>query len=170
MLAKRYPIRKAAAIAAAVFTLTTTAGPALGASDGGHGSRQVAFTTTQGLVGGDFACDPTDPTRCAGTFRNVQTLSGDLSGSAYAVGSAFLLPEGRYQGQSIVQFTGSVAGCGTGSLVIIETGVLDPVTGDTFGTWTVVAGQGTGDLAQTSGDGTADTRINDATTGSIRCR
>src|SRR5262245_38339644 len=76
--------------------------------DGGHGTRPVAFTSTLAIVGGDSGCDPTDPTRCAGTFRTVRTLSGDLAGTAYATGSAVLLADGTYQGQAVVQFTGTV--------------------------------------------------------------
>jgi Protein of unknown function (DUF3224) len=136
--------------------------------DGGHGTRQVAFTSTLTPVGGDFACDPTDPTRCTGTFRTVRTLSGDLAGTAYATGSAVLLADGTYQGQAIVQFTGTVAGCGQGTLLMLEVGVLDPAAGTSAGTWTIVAGQGTGDLASTTGDGEAD-GTTPVTTGRVRC-
>jgi hypothetical protein len=136
--------------------------------DPGHGARQVDYTSTVAIVGGDAGCDPTDPARCAGTFRSVRTMTGDLSGTAYVAGSAVLLADGTYQGQAVAQFTGEVAGCGTGTLVMIETGVLDPATGGSPGTWRIVAGQGSGDLLDTSGDGTADA-IGQAT-GRVRCR
>lgn len=136
-------------------------------SDGGHGTRQVAFTLTVTTVGGDVGCDPTDATRCAPTFRAVRTFSGDLAGTSYAVGGAVLLGDGTYLGQDVAQFTGEVAGCGHGTLVMLEEGILDPATGGAGGTWRIVQGRGTGDLAQASGSGTAtpDGRAG----GTVRC-
>jgi hypothetical protein len=135
----------------------------------GHGTRSVTFTTRGETVGGDFGCDPTDPTRCAGTFRNVHTFAGDFVGTSYQVGSAVLLPDGIYHGQAVSTFTGTVAGCGSGTLVILETGLLDPSNGDSWGTWTIVRGEGTGELSELSGSGTADTRTSDPATGTVRC-
>jgi hypothetical protein len=136
--------------------------------DDGHGTRDVAFTSTLTPVGGDFACDPSDPTRCAGTFRAVRALSGDLVGTSYATGSAVLLADGTYKGQAVVQFTGTVAGCGQGTLLMLEEGVLDPAAGTSAGTWTIVDGRGTGDLASTSGGGEA-VASSPVATGRIRC-
>jgi len=127
----------------------------------------VAFNTTTQIVGGDSGCDPTVPTRCAGTFRTVRTYTGDFSGTAYLVGSAVVLSDGTYQGQDVAQFTGTVKGCGRGTLVILESGILDPVSAAEHGNWKVVAGQGTGDLAGMSGRGSARST---AGGGWIRCR
>jgi hypothetical protein len=137
------------------------------APDGGHGTRHVEFASTVQLVGVDSACDPTDPARCAGTYRNIRTFTGDLTGTAYVAGSAVLLGDGTYQGQDVAQFTGEVAGCGQGTLIMLEVGVLDPASGTDAGTWTIVAGRGTGDLAQTSGAGTGGSAT--GATGTIRC-
>ena len=57
-------------------------------------------------------------------------------------GSAVLLSDGTYQGQGVAQFTGEVAGCGQGTLLMLEVGILDPATGTDAGTWTIVAGRG----------------------------
>lgn len=155
-----------------LITLSTfVAGPQIAGArtSDGHGSRVVAFTLTSEIVGGDVGCDPSDPTRCAATFRNLQTLQGDFAGTAYQVGSAVLLPGGTYQGQSVSTFAGTIEGCGAGTAVIVETGMLDPATGDSWGTWTITRGQGTGDLAQLSGAGSGDTRVSDEITGTIRC-
>jgi hypothetical protein len=157
-------------ISAGALLLVTGSQATLAAPpDGGHGTRDVAFTTTVAIVGGDAGCDPTDPTRCGGTFRSIRTFSGDLTGTAYLVGSAVLLSDATYQGQDVAQFTGEVAGCGRGTLLILEVGVLDPATGANHGTWTIVPGRGTGDLALTSGSGTGDTSA-PANVGRIRCR
>jgi Protein of unknown function (DUF3224) len=138
-------------------------------TDGGHGTRDVVFTSTVRTVGGDAGCDPTEPTRCGATYRDIRTFSGDLNGTAYVVGSAVLLADRTYQGQDLAQFTGEIVGCGRGTLLMLEVGVLDPATGGSHGTWTIVPGQGTGDLALTSGSGTGDTSA-PASVGRIRCR
>ena len=148
------PRRVRLAASLVVGGLLIVSGSSAGASrpDGGHGRRHVAFSTTTQFLGFDSACDPTTPTRCAGTFRSIRTFTGDFSGTAYVVGSAVLLADGTYQGQDVAQFTGTVNGCGSGTLILIENGILDPATGDQRGTWTIVAGQGTGDLSQLAGE------------------
>jgi Protein of unknown function (DUF3224) len=157
-------------VTAGTLLLVAGAPPTLAdAPDGGHGSREIAFDSTVQIVGGDNACDPTDPVRCAGTFRTIRTYRGDLTGTAYVVGSAVLLGDGTYQGQAVVQFAGEVAGCGQGTLIMLEEGVLDPATGAAPGTWTIVAGRGTGDLAATSGGGTGGMPGTPGATGTIRC-
>jgi hypothetical protein len=138
--------------------------------DGDRGRRHVAFSTTTQSLGFDSACDPTVPTRCAGTFRSIRTFTGDITGTAYLVGSAVLLADGTYQGQDVAQFTGTIKGCGSGTLIMIENGILDPTTGNERGKWTIVARQGTGDLSHVSGEGRSDTSAGGAT-GKLRgCR
>jgi hypothetical protein len=155
-----------ASIAVALVLLTSSGAAAR--PDGGHGTRHVEFTSTSQSLGFDFSCDPTVPTRCAGTFEAIRTFSGDLVGTAYVVGSAVLLADGTYQGQDVAQFTGTIEGCGTGTLIILDAAILDPATGDSFGTWSITAGQGTGDLASVSGSGSSDTRARGAV-GTLRC-
>ena len=77
------------------------------------------------------------------------------------------LPNGTYQGQDVAQFSGTIAGCGTGTVVMVEVGILDPATGGQRGTWTITAGQGTSDLARVSGSGTSD---DSKATGTLRCQ
>ena len=138
------------------------------ADGGGEGqARQVAFTSTFRVVGGQSPCDPATPTRCAGTFETVRTYAGDFTGTSYIVGSAVKLPDGAYQGQDVAQFSGTIAGCGTGTVVMLEVGILDAATGGQRGTWTITAGQGTGDLARVSGLGTSD---DNRATGTLRCQ
>lgn len=159
--------RRVGLAAAALLLVTGTPATLAAPSGQGHRSRAVEFGSTFQIVGGDAGCDPTDATRCAGTFRTVRTYTGDVTGTAYVVGSAVLLGDGTYQGQAVVQFTGDVARCGSGTLVMLETGILDPVTGGSSGSWTIVAGRGTGDLARTSGSGTAGPTGDGA--GKVRC-
>ncbi len=153
-------------VAVAGFVMS---GAAAARADGGGpgGARQVSFASTFRVVGGHSPCDPTSPTRCVGTFETVRTYTGDLAGTSYVVGSAVKLPDGTYQGQDVTQFSGTIAGCGTGTLIMLEVGILDPTTGGQRGTWTITTGQGTGDFARVSGSGTAD---GDKATGTLRCQ
>ncbi len=166
MHAQRHARRLVTLTAVLLFVASTTAAAR---ADGGNRTHHVEFASTVQIVGGDFGCDPTSPARCAGTFRTIRTFTGDLEGTAYVTGSAVLLGDGTYQGQGVAQFTGTVDGCGSGTLVMLETGILDPATGQERGTWSVTAGQGTGDLAQVSGSGSSDAGA-EGTTGTIRCR
>jgi hypothetical protein len=159
--------RRLGITAGALLLMAGTQPTLADAPDGGHGSRHVEFASTVQIVGGDSACDPTDPARCAGTYRVIRTFTGDLTGTAYVAGSAVLMGDRTYQGQDVAQFTGEVAGCGKGTLIMLEAGVPDPATGTSAGTWTIVAGRGTGDLAQTSGAGSADSAT--GATGTVRC-
>jgi hypothetical protein len=164
-------VRRLAATAAALLLVSLSIQPVDAGDGGGHGTEHVRFTSSEPtVVGGDFGCDPTDPSRCAGIFRTVRTVSGDFAGTTYQAGTAVLLPDGTYRGAAVVQFSGTVDGCGSGTLVIVEAGRLDPATGNAWGTWEISAGQGTGGLAGLSGSLSSDTRISDETTGTIRCR
>jgi Protein of unknown function (DUF3224) len=158
--------RRLVGLAAVVIVLT--ASTAAARPTGGNGTRHVVFSSTSEIVGFETACDPSEPTRCAGTFRSIRTYTGDLTGTAYVVGSAVLLADGTYQGQDVAQFSGTVEGCGGGTLILVDTGILDPATANEHGTWAIAAGQGTGALAHVSGTGTSDTRAGGAT-GTLRC-
>ena len=154
------------ALTVAVFVMSTTVAAR---ADGGGASdvRSVAFASTFRVVGGQAPCDPTTPTRCVGTFETVRTYTGDFRGTSYVVGSAAKLPDGTYQGQDVAQFSGTIAGCGTGTVIMLEVGVLDPATGAQRGTWTIIAGQGTGDLARVNGSGASD---DNQASGTLRCQ
>jgi hypothetical protein len=155
---------------AAALLILVPASPVDAGRDGGHGRRHVQVTVgPPQAVGGDFGCDPTDPTRCVGTFRNVRTLSGGFSGTAYQVGSAALLADGTYQGTGLVLFTGTVDRCGSGTLMILETGLLDPASGPSGGSWRIIGGGGTGDLTDVSGE-LVQSAASEVMTGRIRCR
>ena len=93
-------IRRIVGVTAVLGMLVATSHTAGARSDGTDGSRRAEFTASLPVaVGGDFGCDPTDPTRSAGTFRNVRTLSGDFSGTTYQVGSAVRAPDGTCLGK-----------------------------------------------------------------------
>ena len=162
------------AVASLVVVLSSPQANADGDENARHNGGHVTVTVSPPtLVGGDFGCDPTDATRCVGTFRNVRTVTGDLEGTAYQVGAASALPDGTYQGAGVVLFTGTVRHCGAGTLVIVEAGVLDPLNGGGSGTWDITAGQGTGELAGAHGNlrlKSSDNFGGGVITGRIRCR
>ena len=161
-------MRRTAGLVAGILVLSASSAAAA-RSASGRGRRHVVFRTTAQVLGFESSCDPTVTTRCAGTFRTIRTFTGDLTGTSYVVGSSVLLADGTYQGQDVAQFTGTINGCGTGTLIMIETGVLDPANASERGRWTIVGGQGTGDLSHVAGEG----RVEPSTgaTGKLRgCR
>ena len=78
-------------------------------------------------------------------------------------------PDGIYRATAIEQFTGSMAGCGTGTVVIEQKGTLDPATGRSEGSWAIVAGAGSGDLATATG-GSIHVAAGEPGKAWIRCR
>ena len=106
---------------------------------------------------------------CAGTFENVITYTGGITGTSYAVGAAAVAADGLYRGTAIEQFSGTIAGCGTGTVIIQQTGVLDPATGVSTGSWTMVPGTGTGDLTKIAG-GSSKVTTGQPAKAWVRCR
>jgi hypothetical protein len=162
------PIVRLSAAAVAAVAIGGLALPATSPASA-HRIRHVTYDAVLQPTGGTAPCDPTMPTRCVGTFENVITYSGGMSGTSYAVGAAARAPDGIYRGTAIEQFSGTIAGCGTGTVIIHQTGTLDPATGRAGGSWTIVAGAGSGDLAETTG-GSADAVVGEPGRAWIRCR
>ncbi len=91
------------------------------------------------------------------------TLSGDLTGTTIAHSAGALVGTDFVASDTLI-FTGTVAGCGTGTLVFLSTG-RGSTTGTTTSTWTIAEGFGTGDLAHATGSGT--TTVPPASEGSL---
>jgi hypothetical protein len=97
-----------------------------------------------------------------------------LTGSAIGSGAGTAKASGGYSAVAFQLFTGSVVGCGTGTLAWIEVISSDNVA-DLSGTWTIAEGTGTGDLASASGGGTFTAKVNPDSSGTgtasgrIRC-
>jgi hypothetical protein len=145
---QRAPVRPLLLVGVAALGLALPTTAAFGQS---HRPHRITYTATLQPTGGRVSCDPTMPARCVGTFENVITYSGDMAGTSFASGSAALAPDGLYHGTAIEQFSGSVAGCGDGTMVIEQSGTLDPATGTSTGSWRIVPGAGSGDLASATG-------------------
>ena len=85
-------------------------------------------------------------------------------------GSGTLLADGTIYANSIVVFTGTLRGCGTGTVVMRSTGFNN--AGTTTGVIELVEGSGTGDLTGITGtgyviNGRADPGGGDQGTGTI---
>jgi Protein of unknown function (DUF3224) len=160
--------RTIVALTATAITLALSATTADARPDPARQPHRLRYTTSAQLVGGDVHCDPTTADRCIPSFQNVWTYDGDIRGTSFAAGTAALGPDGLYHGVAIELFTGSVEGCGDGTLVIRQIGTLDPATGTSEGSWTIVAGAGTGDLAGATGGSTSG-RTGEPARAVIRC-
>ncbi len=85
-------------------------------------------------------------------LTTTATVSGDLTGSTVSH-SAGTLVGTEFAASDTLIFTGTVAGCGTGTLVLLSLG-RGSTTGTTTSNWTIAEGFGTGDLVHVTGTGT----------------
>jgi hypothetical protein len=91
---------------------------------------------------------------CRGLGRNTgpETITGDWQGqSEYAYGF-FILPSGHSYGSGVDHFTGTISGCGTGSVVYRV--LFSYESKSNFqGLWQMIEGSGTAGLAGLRGTG-----------------
>ena len=114
---------------------------------------------------------------CRGTGRSVMstTITGDWEGKTEYQYGWLTVPSGVTYGAVIETFTGTVKGCGTGSISYYLFSIED-AGGNTRVTWTVIEGAGTGELARLSGHGTqtgvfrSDYSSSGDFRGSVECR
>jgi Protein of unknown function (DUF3224) len=112
---------------------------------------------------------------CRGTGFGEGTYTGDIQAtSAYEYGFA-VSPEGVTSFANLETFTGAITGCGEGTVTLRNVGTLD-AAGHIDYTWQVVAGLGSGELADVTGKGIGSGTYNaDATQtgeiiGRLRCK
>src|SRR5205085_3425315 len=117
--------RNTGAVLAAAIGLTVTAGltvmatgPAAGSDGHDHGWRHVSWTASgPPLAIGAPSCDPTG--HCVYPFTDSGTDAGDLQGSHAAGGGATADAAGSSFGTTRISvFTGSVRGCGHGTMTM----------------------------------------------------
>lgn len=99
---------------------------------------------------GSPICSP--EASCVIPFSLLGQSSGDLEGTAVQAGAAATLADGTIYANSTLVFTGSIEGCGTGTVAMRSTGLN--VDGETSGIVEIVDGSGTAGLAPVSGTGT----------------
>ena len=92
------------------------------------------------------------PTTCVVTFSLSGVIAGDVAGSFVQAGAGARMPDGALYATSTLVFTGTVAGCGSGTFTMRSTGLNR--AGVTSGELEIVEGSGTDDLASLTGTGT----------------
>ncbi len=102
-------------------------------------------------------------------------LGGDLTGTKVGTGTTTTSSTGTALIQQTAVFTGSVRGCGTGTITYTNHGVYHP--GDTTFTWvlTLETATGTGDFTGMSGAAIGHVDLTDpnataVAVGKFRCR
>lgn len=104
------------------------------------------------------------------SFSGGEPSVGDVAGTAVQAGAGTMLPDGSIYANSTIKFTGTIRGCGTGSVAMRSTGLNQ--AGVTSGEIVIVADSGSGDLVGIRGagtvvDGRADPTGGDEGTGFI---
>jgi hypothetical protein len=157
---------------AAVLALLASPSSDLPASAGGHQHVQtVEFVGAPGAQ--QFLLDHvvvSGGRHVVPYTRTGSSFSGDLTGTTSSAGLGTGNSTDRLAGGEIVLFDGAVDGCGSGGATIVAY-AAGTASGGLKGTWFIVDGQGTDDLAQLSGGGVLDTPPGGATTfrGLLRC-
>jgi uncharacterized protein DUF3224 len=92
---------------------------------------------------------------CRGLGRNTgpETITGDWQGHSEYTYGFFILPSGCSYSSGVDHFTGTIRGCGTGS-VVYQVSFSSDSKGNFQGKWQMIEGSGTGDMAGLRGTGT----------------
>jgi Protein of unknown function (DUF3224) len=106
--------------------------------------------------------------------RTSSILTGSLSGTSVSAGAGVPNAAGGFDAVGIHLFTGTVEGCGAGTLVWTEE-LASAGGGEAAGTWHIADGSGTGALESVSGSGSFESHVNadgggtGTSTGRISC-
>ena len=113
-------------------------------------SLHATSTTTEQPTIGQPICDAQQ--HCMYPLTTKDTVSGDLMGTSISNGAGALFGDKFAAGDTLI-FTGTVVGCGSGTMVLLGTGT-GSTTGKTVSNWIVAEGVGEGDLLRVHGGGT----------------
>ena len=122
-------------------------GTALASNSSGR-KLHAAYEQQPATVGAPV-CSP--PASCVIPFSLLGVSTGDFAGTMAQAGAASILPDGSLYANSTLVFTGTVTGCGTGSITVRSTGLNRG--GVTSGSIEIIEGSGTGGLASLTGNG-----------------
>lgn len=112
-------------------------------------------------------CGP--PSSCVIPFSLQGSSAGAVDGTTTQSGSAVQLPDGSLYANSTLLFTGTIEGCGTGTIAMRSTGYNR--NGVTSGEIAIVDGSGTDGLVGVAGNGTVvDGQADPAGSGGSRGR
>ncbi|MGH7948233.1 MAG: DUF3224 domain-containing protein [Candidatus Binataceae bacterium] len=92
---------------------------------------------------------------CRGLGRNTgpEKITGDWQGQSEYVYGFFILPSGQSYGGGVDYFTGTISGCGSGS-VVYRAPFSSDSEGNVQGRWEMIEESGTGGLTGIRGSGT----------------
>ena len=150
----------------ALLVIATLSGLAMvpcATADSEKGSQSITvhahFETSPDRVDMMSPCSPSMPVpkqqSCRGTASSTkpEVITGSWQGqSEYAYGFS-VFPSGVSYGAGVDHFSGTIAGCGTGSISYRQHYNSDD-KGDFHGQWQMFGSSGTGDLAGLRGAGT----------------
>jgi len=113
---------------------------------------------------------------CRGLARSTgpMRLTGDWQGQSEYTYGFFILPSAHTYGGGVDQFTGTIRGCGTGSVVYQQQFSFDS-KGNFQGRWQMIEGSGIGGLAGLRGTGSysadikPDRSISGDYSGTVHC-
>ncbi len=140
--------------------LAVTRGQVDAASSSSSRQLQAAYEQQPATVGAPV-CSP--PTSCVIPFSLLGVSTGDVEGTMAQAGAASILPDASLYANSTLKFTGTVTGCGAGTITMRSTGFNRG--GVTSGSIEIVEGSGTGGLASLTGTGSVISGEVDPATG-----
>jgi len=123
--------------------------------------KLLASYEQQPVTIGAPVCSPTNS--CVVPFSLVGVSTGDLNGIGPQAGAASRLADGSIYANSTLKFTGTVVGCGIGTVIMRSTGFNR--AGVTSGSIEIIEGSGTAGLSSLSGTGTVVSGEVDPATG-----
>jgi hypothetical protein len=103
------------------------------------------------------------PTSCVVPFSLFGVSTGDVAGTIVQAGAGSRMADGSLYANSTVVFTGTVTGCGSGTVTMWSTGFNRG--GVTSGSIDIIEGSGTAGLASLTGAGTVISGNLDPATG-----
>jgi hypothetical protein len=136
---------------------------------GASGSQRLRTVRVHATLVGHFnaasdgvTCPAEVGRLCGARYSGEGLVTGDLSGPVVFTGTEWVPVDGSpTYSDEVLRFTGTVRGCGSGSITYfahpVDTGPVDPAAGGYRGeeTWRMPAGSGSGGLKSIRGSGTS---------------
>lgn len=133
---------------------------AAGAADQANRKLEAGYEQQPPSVGAPIC---SSPTACVVPFSLRGVSTGDVAGTYVQAGAGTRMADGSLYANSTLVFTGTVTGCGTGTVTMRSTGVNR--AGVTSGEIEIIEGSGTDGLASLTGTGSLTSGSVDPATG-----
>ena len=158
-------LRGLATVMLAGVALFLPGGPtgAAGATDLASGKLEAGYEQQPARVGTPIC---SSPTACVVPFSLQGVSTRDVAGTFVQAGAGTRMADGSLYANSTLLFTGTVTGCGTGTVTMQSTGFNR--VGVTSGSIEIIEGSGTDGLASLTGTGSVISGTVDPATGIAR--